>query len=105
MEGREVDACVRETLSHIPPAAGSRPGLRRGFVSFSRPLRFLRSSGSYSFPARKQPSPATAGKRGVVVVVVVGKGYKGMGRRGEEAEQFGFKMSAGLSTASRGLKS
>lgn len=32
-----------------------------GFTSFSRPLRFLRSSGSYSFPARKQPSPATAG--------------------------------------------
>lgn len=31
-----------------------------GFASFSRPLRFLRSSGSYSFPARKQPSPATA---------------------------------------------
>lgn len=96
VEGREVDACVRETLSHIPPAAGSRPGLRRGFVSFSRPLRFLRSSGSYSFPARKQPSPATAGRWG---------GYKGMGRRGEEAEQFGFKMSPGLSTASRGLKS
>lgn len=65
MEGREVDACVRETLSHIPPAAGSRPGLRRGFVSFSRPLRFLRSSGSYSFPARKQPSPATAGGGGL----------------------------------------
>lgn len=36
-----------------------------GFASFSRPLRFLRSSGSYSFPARKQPSPATAGGRGV----------------------------------------
>lgn len=34
-----------------------------------------------------------------------GGGYKGMGRRGEEAEQFGFKMSPGLSTASRGLKS
>lgn len=62
VEGSEVDACVRETLSHIPPAAGSRPGLRRGFASFSRPLRFLRSSGSYSFPARKQPSSATAGR-------------------------------------------
>lgn len=64
VEGSEVDACVRETLSHIPPVAGSRPGLRRGFASFSRPLRFLRSSGSYSFPARKQPSSATAGRGG-----------------------------------------
>lgn len=53
VEGRGVDACVREALSHIPPAAGSRPGLwRGGFASFSRPLKFLRSSGSYSFPAR-----------------------------------------------------
>lgn len=50
-----------------------------GFASFSRPLRFLRSSGSYSFPARKQPSPATArggwGGRG-------GRCCKGMGGRG-----------------------
>lgn len=52
-----VDACVRETLSHIPPAAGSAPAVGRGFASFSRPLRFLSSSGSYSFPARKQPFP------------------------------------------------
>lgn len=66
-----------------------------GFASFSRPLRFLRSSGSYSFPARKQPSPATAG----------GGGCKGMGRRGGEGEEFGFKMSPGLGTASHGLKS
>lgn len=36
-----------------------------GFASFSRPLRFLRSSGSYSFPARNQPSPATAGGGGM----------------------------------------
>lgn len=40
-----------------------------GFASFSRPLRFLRSSGSYSFPARKQPSPATAGGGGGVIRV------------------------------------
>lgn len=52
-----VDACVREPLSHIPPAAGSAPAVGRGFASFSRPLRFLSSSGSYSFPARKQPFP------------------------------------------------
>lgn len=62
---------------------------RGGFASFSRPLRFLRSSGSYSFPARKQPSPATSG----------GGGCKGMGGG------FGFKMSPGLGTASPGLKS
>lgn len=66
-----------------------------GFASFSRPLRFLRSSGSYSFPARKQPSPATAG----------GGGCKRMGWRGGEGEEFGFKMSPGLGTASPGLKS
>lgn len=58
-----VDACVRETLSHIPPAAGSTPAVRRGFASFSRPLRFLRSSGSYSFPARKQPFPCNCRAR------------------------------------------
>lgn len=63
-----------------------------GFASFSRPLRFLRSSGSYSFPARKQPSPATAG------------GGRGGGGEGE-GEEFGFKMSPGLGTASPGLKS
>lgn len=34
MEGKGVDACVREALSHIPPAAGSRPGLRRGVRLF-----------------------------------------------------------------------
>lgn len=34
MEGRGVDACVREALSHIPLAAGSRPGLRRGVRLF-----------------------------------------------------------------------
>lgn len=34
VEGRGVDACVREALSHIPPAAGSRPGLRRGVRLF-----------------------------------------------------------------------
>lgn len=65
-----------------------------GFASFSRPLRFLRSSGSYSFPARKQPSPATA--------------EVGVGGGGEEeggAEEFGFKMSPRLGTASHGLKS
>lgn len=33
-EGRGVDACVREALSHIPPAAGSKPGLRRGVRLF-----------------------------------------------------------------------
>lgn len=43
-----------------------------GFASFSRPLRFLRSSGSYSFPARKQPSLATAGEGG---------GCKGTGKK------------------------
>lgn len=68
-----------------------------GFTSFSRPLRFLRSSGSYSFPARKQPSPATAGG-----------GWGGArvwgGERGE-GEEFGFRMSPGLGTASPGLKS
>lgn len=34
VEGRGVDACVREALSHIPPAAGSKPGLRRGVRLF-----------------------------------------------------------------------
>lgn len=34
VEGRGVDACVREALSHIPLAAGSRPGLRRGVRLF-----------------------------------------------------------------------
>lgn len=34
VEGKGVDACVREALSHIPPAAGSRPGLRRGVRLF-----------------------------------------------------------------------
>lgn len=63
-----------------------------GFASFSRPLRFLRSSGSYSFPARKQPSPATA------------EGWGGVGVQ-REGEEFGFKMSPGLGTASPGLKS
>lgn len=66
-----------------------------GFTSFSRPLRFLRSSGSYSFPARKQPSPATAG----------GGGERGWGGERGEGEEFGFKMSPGLGTASPGLKS
>lgn len=42
----------------FPPALPAPPGSpppRRGFAPFSRPLRFLSSSGSYSFPARKQP--------------------------------------------------
>lgn len=47
-----------------------------GFTSFSRPLRFLRSSGSYSFPARKQPSPATAGGGWGVREGGVGRGGK-----------------------------
>lgn len=44
----------RRAPSRAPHTAGSPPP-RRGFAPFSRPLRFLSSSGSYSFPARKQP--------------------------------------------------
>lgn len=52
---------VSERRSPTFPGWLAASRLRRGFASFSRPLRFLSSSGSYSFPARKQPSLATAG--------------------------------------------
>lgn len=55
--GRSGFVCRgRAPSPSLPPSPppGSPPP-RRGFAPFSRPLRFLSSSGSYSFPARKQP--------------------------------------------------
>lgn len=55
--GAGAGSCAAGALPlSLPPSPppGSPPP-RRGFAPFSRPLRFLSSSGSYSFPARKQP--------------------------------------------------
>lgn len=51
--GAGAGSCAAGALPpSLPPGS---PPPRRGFAPFSRPLRFLSSSGSYSFPARKQP--------------------------------------------------
>lgn len=56
--GAGAGSCAGGSGGALPPALPTPPGSppsRRGFAPFSRPLRFLSSSGGYSFPARKQP--------------------------------------------------
>lgn len=92
VEGRGVDACVREALSHIPPAAGSRPGLRRGVRIFLTTSQVPALIWELFISCQKTAFPCNCRRR------------EG-GARGWRGEEFGFKMSPGLGTASPGLKS
>lgn len=92
MEGRAVDACVREALSHIPPVAGSRPGLRRGVRLFLTTSQVPTLIWELFISCQKTAFPCNC--RGM-----------GWGGGAGEGEEFGFKMSPGLGTASPGLKS
>lgn len=100
MEGRGVDACVREALSHIPPAAGSRPGLRRGVRLFLTTSQVPALIWELFISCQKTAFPCNCRRGGVG-----GGGARGWGGEEGEGEEFGFKMSPGLGTASPGLKS
>lgn len=75
VEGRGVDACVREALSHIPSAAGSRPGLRRGVRLFLTTSQVPALIWELFISCQKTAFPCNCSRRG---------GCKGMGaeRRG-----------------------
>lgn len=92
VEGRGVDACVREALSHIPPAAGSKPGLRRGVRLFLTTSQVPALIWELFISCQKTAFPCNCRRKG---------GARGWGG----GEEFGFKMSPGLGTASPGLKS
>lgn len=96
VKGRGVDACVREALSHIPPAAGSRPGLWRGVRLFLTTSQVPALIWELFISCQKTAFPCNCRRR---------EGVQGDGWRGGEGEEFGFKMSPGLGTASPGLKS
>lgn len=119
VEGSGVDACVREALSHIPLAAGSRPGLRSrvgggsgGGVEGGSPLSHDLSGscahlGAIHFLPENSLSPCNCRRGGERS----GKGKGGVGGR-EEGGEAGVQRSLAsknesgrLSTASPGLKS
>lgn len=101
VEGRGVDACVREALSHIPPAAGSKPGLRRGVRLFLTTSQVPALIWELFISCQKTAFPCNCRRKGC-------GGEWGVqwygGSRGE-GEEFGFKMSPGLAVPSPGLKS
>lgn len=122
VEGSGVDACVREALSHIPLAAGSRPGLRsgvrkgvcRGTGGEGRggsPLSHDLSGscahlGAIHFLPENSLSPCNC-RRGVGVGVSArGRGREEKGGGGEGERSLASKNESGrLGTASPGLKS
>lgn len=88
VEGRGVDACVREALSHIPLAAGSRPGLRRGVRLFLTTSQVPALIWELFISCQKTAFPCNCRRRGLQEDGVERRGRRGVWLQNESRARY-----------------